>query len=108
MSSLEKEAKEHALVKAFFASDIEAQREALAHEIEACKTMYAKRVIDGDEHARKLCLKLHELAIAEEAMEDLVYESLEKEEVVVIRYHQPSSMSQQAWEAWGDDPEDNV
>ncbi|RHY64256.1 hypothetical protein DYB38_006263 [Aphanomyces astaci] len=108
ISSLEKEAKEHALVKAFFASDIEAQREALAHEIEACKAMYAKRVIDGDEHARKLCLKLHELAIAEEAMEDLVYESLEKEEVVVIRYHQPSSMSPQVWEAWGADPEDNV
>ncbi|RHY31235.1 hypothetical protein DYB32_007789, partial [Aphanomyces invadans] len=76
-TTIEDETREHTMAKAFFASDVEAQRAALANEVEACKAMFAKRVADNDEQVRKMCLKLHERAFAEDSIEDLVYESLQ-------------------------------
>ncbi|ETV98539.1 hypothetical protein H310_08664 [Aphanomyces invadans] len=93
-TTIEDETREHTMAKAFFASDVEAQRAALANEVEACKAMFAKRVADSDEQVRKMCLKLHERAFAEDSIEDLVYESLQDDKVVAISYHRPSTPPQ--------------
>ncbi|KAG9415589.1 hypothetical protein AC1031_009034 [Aphanomyces cochlioides] len=64
------------LAQEFFAVDVERQRLTILHEIESCRALFAKRQADCDDHIRKLCWKLHERAVHDEAKEDFVYDRM--------------------------------
>ncbi|KAF0683634.1 Aste57867_24340 [Aphanomyces stellatus] len=94
--------------KVFFAADVEVQRQTLLMEIEACSALYAKRAADSDENLRKLCLKLHERAVADDAREERAYERLQDEELVSVRIYRPMARPDDALtsfevDAWGNE-----
>ncbi|CAK5242290.1 unnamed protein product [Aphanomyces euteiches] len=64
------------LAQVFFAADVERQRLTILHEIESCRALFAKRQADCDDQIRKLCWKLHERAVQDEAKEDFVYDRM--------------------------------